>query len=206
MRTLIKKFLQQPANPLSRLLLVLIIVVFLTAIGLRLFQWIRTDTQTSLLTPADGLVTVERLDALSSFVETQIPEPTETFGSTLHEIGVYTKTTEQFPKNTVSLVYVRDRSRIMEIDLLPSINLAKIQKRYAGYHATTITLDEEREVTLVPTPSIPFCVAPTETQIGHCQISKVLFFEWQNNIVFLSVDDAHLTEGELITIARSMIQ
>lgn len=173
-------------------------IVIVVAIVLRLVDWVLPSTQPPLLTPAEGLIRITDTARIVDYTDTSVALPNKTFGATLKVIGVY-------PDGAVSLVYVRDDFRFVEMSVRPNRTLADELLFYPNAQIQTLTLKEIGEVKLVEMRNASVCRKPrSENFIGVCQVTRALLFEKEGTVTILFADGSHPTDGELIEMARSL--
>lgn len=199
--------MSQPSTINSRISFsfLLIILVTITAIGLRLTQWISPPASPPLLTQVEGMIRLSSLEELPTYTETQVKAPSETFGASLHVIGLYPHENSVFPKNTVALVYTRNNARFIEINFRPNRTLKQELANYTDLPTQSIMLNPDSNAVLVKLREQPYCQTSNKTNIGSCQLTRALIVEWKNDAVILFADGRHATDGELIKMAQSIV-
>lgn len=185
--------------------LALLVIVLVSAALLRFVEWAKPKEQYPLLTDATGIVRLTEPSEVSNYTDTLITKPTELFGATLHVIGVYPQPNEAFPEKTVALVYVRDQNRFVEIDYRSQTTTERELAGYAEQKKETITLTDTVDATLVQLRNQSFCKSSSEHIIGVCQFTRMLTFEQDGIVITIFVDGRHLTDGELIQMAKSIV-
>ena len=181
------------------------IIILLAAGGLRLAQWMNPPRPTPLLPQDETLVHVNTIDEISAYTNTSVREPKNTFGSTLHIIGIYPEKNAYFPPGTVALVYVKNGFRFIEANFRPGTTLEQEESRLEALKKETIILAPDINGILTHLRINTYCKQPTEEAIGVCQISKALLFEKDGTVIVLSADGEHVTDGELIEMAKSIV-
>ncbi len=183
----------------------LLIVVMLAAAGLlRLTQWLTPPSSIPLLTHAEGLVRLPSLVEVKQYISTPVNEPEQTFGAALHVVGVYTKETPEISAGSVSLVYVRNGFRFVELAIQPGNIAKKILSLYHELPQEKVILSKESAATFVTLREQSSCRKPSEEMIGACQLTRALLFELNGYTYILYADGTHPTNGELIEMARSI--
>lgn len=188
-----------------RLGLALLVIVLVSAALLRFVEWVKPDTSLPLLTNATGLVRLTDLSQIGAYVDTDVTAPTKLFGTQLHVIGVYLAENEAFPEKTVALVYVRDANRFVEIDFRPHTTIEKALTPWTNQTIETVVLTIEKIAKLVPLRDQSFCKSPKGGGIGVCQFTRMLAFEQDGIVITIFADGRHMTDGELIQMAKSIV-
>ncbi len=188
-----------------KLSVLLLIVVIVVAALLRFVQWLTPVSVPSLLTQAENLVQLTSIDQIQNYTQTAVVAPTTTFNSVLQVIGVYPTSTLDLPKDTVSLVYVRDGYRFVDISFRPKTPIEQALNPYQHLTQEKIALGKNKTATLINIRKYSTCKKPSDEVIGICQISRALVFERENQTIFLFADGNHPSNGELIEMARSIL-
>jgi len=179
-------------------------VIVIAALILGIIQKTNFGVAHSLLPQTEGLQRVATIEDLSTYARTVTP-PTQTFGAEFFIAGIYTQDHGTIPKDTVALVYTRDNYRYIEIDYLPNRLLEEQQTILGFYDQEPVVLTPESNGTIITLHNIPACLEPTETVPGKCKIQTQLIFQLGTDLVMFSTDGTHATKGELIEIAKSIL-
>jgi len=182
-----------------------IIVILLAAGGLRLAQWMNPPPAPLLLPQSENLVLVNTPAEISGYTQTPLIEPKKLFGSTLHIIGIYQSEQAWFTEGTIALVYVKNGFRFVEISVRPSTTLKTEQDKLSILKKETVVLAPSVEGIFARLRNNIYCKQPTSEMIGVCQITRALLFETNGTVVVISADGEHATDGELIEMARSIV-
>lgn len=173
-----------------------ILIVFLF---LRFFDWI-DDTKRSLLPQTTSLTILDD----SSTLDAIVPLPTVTFDAELYTAGIYRQTVDEILKGTVVVVYVKDDWRFVEIDYFP--NLASTEYLATHIYPTQeIKLDQARTVWIQTVDYNPRCIDYKDDVPNRCEISRHLIADLDDRLLLIAADGDHPTDGELIELARSII-
>lgn len=195
-------------NPKNKSHVFLWLIVFgfviICTIILRIFQWTNVTTTIPLLTQSPELIQLTKTEDISKYTQTPVSLPTSLFGSELFVIGVYPKLTGDFFDGSVAFVYTKNNYRIVELDILTKGYLLEQKAIYNQFPQESITIKSQNDGLLVYLRSGFDCVKSQKNHPGLCQISKILFFEKENQLYKLSVDGDHLSDGEIIEMARSI--
>ncbi len=132
--------------------------------------------------------------------------PTDTRGASIQITGYYTQDAKDAPAGTVHIVYAKKTERVFELMVIP------VRAKDPILHAFTVGRAGPRiaiggnEGRIYDMRRLsPTCVDITPRRpIGVCQITRRLLFERGETTYVIAVDGNHLTEGELIQIARSI--
>lgn len=181
------------------------VLILLSAGGLRLAEWMNPPVAPPLLSQDDTLIRLNSLSEVAAHTKTPVSEPKETFSSTLHVIGVYQEQNRLFPPGTVALVYVKDGFRFVEVSFRPGTNLEKERALLGNNKEEKIVLNGNNKGILVRQRRGAYCKRPEESMIGVCQITRSLLFEKDGVVIKISADGNHATDGEIIKMARSLI-
>lgn len=166
---------------------------------LRLWQWL-DDTPRSLLPEVSGLALLEDYTQVTNL----IPLPTDTFGAELSVVGLYSSAVNDIPAGTISIVYVRDDWRYVEIDYLPTMTVEAYLVSHI--HPTQeVKLDQEQSVWIQTVDDRPRCIDYEDELPNRCEISRYLIAQLDNRLLLIAADGDHPTDGELIEMARSIV-
>jgi len=204
---MLPKFLPNLKNNKSNLRLGLILfgIVIVTAGLLRFSEWLFPASDPSLLPEVETMIRLTDPNNISKYVDLSSPLPKQVFGGELQVIGIYPEGTALFSKGTVAIVYVKDGFRFFEINYQPEKKLETEKIFYGSLPTQEVTLTDSTKGLLVNVLEKSYCKKPNEDAIGVCQITKVLMFENSDSLVVISADGKHASDGELIEMARSII-
>jgi hypothetical protein len=93
---------KEPTPPNPKFFFGVMFVILLATGIMQLMAW-QTTEERSLITQAPGLVIFETVDE----VRKTVPLPTETFDANVFTSGLYTQSTNTFPKGTIAIVYTK---------------------------------------------------------------------------------------------------
>lgn len=185
-------------------MLFVFIAILASALLLRFIDWVVAPPR-SLLMPAPGLVTLASLNDLANYSTLPTVAPTDTFEAQLYVVGIYTQPNETFPTGTVSLVYVKDGWRAFEIDYLPDRSIEEQRAMLSSYRQEEVKLNETISAAIVARDASPRCIDFDDGLPNKCEISTQFLFPIDGLLVSLSADGAHVTQGELLQLARSLL-
>lgn len=157
-----------------------------------------------IIAPVSGtqLLTVETAPAL---IGRPLPIPTFTAGATLHTAARFTETNASFPTGTIELVFVKDGRRVFEVLELPITGAVDVAKYAPGVGGMDVNVGEVVGHVFDPGISYPACLTASEDRpLAVCQFTKRFAFTRGNVTYVVAVDGEHLSEGELIQVARSI--
>jgi hypothetical protein len=206
---LIKKSFEKKGGEFnqSSCVIPLVIIVLIAAVLIQFINWIHEPSPIPLLPETNGLVQLASTEDISTYSDANVIEPLEVFEADLHVIGVYTEENPLMPNGTVVLVYARDGWRFVEIDYVPSMTLDEQRALSNGYPITDVTLDDQTNGILVSIWDFPACLeSEVEGFPGKCEITKILYFPLFSQMISIAIDGSHATEGEIIEIARSILE
>ncbi len=201
-RLLRRKKSNEPRTEHTRWVLFLVIAILASTVILKLIDTTIAPAR-SLLATAPGLVVLSTLDQLGDTSSLAITPPTETVGGELYVIGLYKEINNVFPTGTVSLVYVKDGWRTLEVDYLPNRTLQDQLAMLSLYPREEVTLSETTSATILTRDDSPRCIDYNDGLPNKCEITHQLLFENEGLLISLSSDGDHVTVGELIEIAKS---
>lgn len=181
-----------------------LIAIFSSAIILHFINWTVAPPR-SLLTQTDGLIQLSRIEDVSSRSPFEITLPTQTFNAQFYVAGVYSQSNDVFPTGTVSIVYARDSWRAFEIDYLPKRTIEEQRSLLSVYKQEDVALDNNVWATIFKRTSNPRCIDYEDEIPNKCEITTQLLFKHNEILVLISADGTNTTQGELIEIARSII-
>jgi len=203
-RLLRRKKSNEPRPERTRWVLFLMIAILGSTVILKLVDTTIAPPR-SLLTSAEGLVEISSLDQLTQYSIETIAPPAETFGAELFTIGVYTELNDVFTTGTVSLIYARDGSRYVEIDYLPDRTQQEQLALLSLYAQENVVLNETTSATIITRDNSPRCIKYDDGLPNKCEIGLQILFEKNGLLIMISGDGDHATQGELIEMAKSII-
>lgn len=185
----------------------LAIVIVVTAILVQLIGHLREPAPVAIFPEVSGLIQLSDTADIATYTQTAFTEPQKTFGAMRHLIGVYTQENSLLPVGTISFVYTRDNWRFVEIDFQPNTNLQEQRALLSNYSMSDVVLDDQTTGFMVSLWNYPTCIESEVDEFpGKCEITKVLYFPIGDQVVTIGIDGYHATEGEIIEMARSMLQ
>lgn len=187
--------------------LILIGIVIVAAIGLNIYQRFQSDELPSLLTEAPGLVevnTLEEANARSAASVLNIPLPKNT---SIAAIGVYTVSSQHFPSGSVATALSRSEARFLEVTQKPKAHYVVELERFDGLPTEELALDANHRAALIRTGDgrTECTYAGVDPPIRMCEITSVLLFETEDAVVIIGNDAGQATDGELISLATSIL-
>lgn len=187
------------------IIIIFAIVIIISAAVLKIIQWAKPLTQPPLLTQASGLIKLSKIEDVSKYSKTKINLPKETFGAEIKVIGVYANEHTAIPKETVSVVYTKDDWKFIEIYYKPNFQLIEQMGLYSKYKQEELILNTDTKANIVYTPTLNMCHKTKTTPIGVCPFNKLIIFQKNNDVILIGSNTARITEGELISIAKSIL-
>jgi hypothetical protein len=192
---------KEPKPPNPKVFFGVIIAILLTTGIMQLVTW-QTKEQRSLITQAPGLVTFETVEEINK----TITLPTETFGADVFTSGLYTQSTNTFPKGTIAVIYTRNDWRFVEIDYLPETPAEEYVLTHAFLDIEEIHLMEDQTGWMTVVDDNTRCIDYEDEVPNRCEISRNLIFDTPSRMILIAADGTHATDGELIEIARSILK
>jgi hypothetical protein len=190
----------------SGCVLVVLALMVVAALLLKIFSFATPEKTISLLTSADGLKQLVRAEDISKYSPIDFLLPEENFESELFVIGVYSEKSPSFPKDSIALVYVKNNERFFEIDELTTGSLEEIKNFYRESTREEILLEKDVPGLLIKLRERFDCTNQNgATHPSMCQLTDLLIFEQNNLLIKIFSDGEKLTEGELITLGKSML-
>jgi hypothetical protein len=185
----------------SHLTLLTWIVIAILAVFLciRFFDWIN-DEPRSLLPVTEALVILDDLEALKTIA----PLPTSILDAELYTAGIYRVRFGEIPEGSVSVVYVKNGWRFVEIQYLPGISSTQYLATHR-YPTQEIKLDQTHSLWIQRVDDNPRCIDYEDDAPNRCEISRHLIGELGERLLLIAADGERATDGELIELARSII-
>lgn len=188
---------ERPTN--IKFLLWVAISILAVFLFLRFFEW-TGGQERSLLPQAPGLAVLDDLTALQTIVAL----PGETFGAMLYTAGIYQSAAGEIPEGTVVAVYVKDDWRFVEIDYLPGISSTGYLATHI-YPTQEVKLSQGHSVWIQTVDDRPRCIDYEDGIPNRCEISRHLIADLDGRLLLMAADGDHPTDGELIEMARSIV-
>ena len=204
-----KLFKQTHANPSKQdvgFVTILLIVILIATLGIRLYGWINDGSNAPLLTHTDQFVELSSIADIASHTSTQVILPTTTFEATPFVVGIYPAESKLFPANSVAIVYTKNHERIFEMDVLPTVKLDQAINSYSTNQHESVVIRTGTEGAFIRVRrDTVVCKHPRDlSHPSFCPFKTVLLFERDKTLIRLSGDGDHLSDGELLAIARSI--
>lgn len=194
--------------PTRTCLLAIILPMFAAAVILRVvFAFIPTP-RPDLLVEADGMIETTSVADAQAHTAMPITMPDDLLGGEVYAVGVYTKGAGALPTGSAIVVVTKSDWRFVEIVERPSTALPDIVNDYNASAAQPVALGAtEGTMLTLSTNNIP-CVSPNEKWDlpGFCEVWKILLFEKDGIVYSVAADGQHATDGELITLAKDMLE
>jgi len=203
---ILKKTTKQTEDNGSGCVIPIIILMLVATLLLKIISWTVPEKTIPLLSKTEGLVQLVHTEDIANYTSTNFIIPKETIGASQYVIGVYTEESQKFPKGSVALVYVKDNQRLFEIDELTSGLLDEQKQLYPEEKLEEIILDKSNKGLIVKLNNTINCTSKyIESHPSMCQLTDVLIFEKNELLIKIYADGKKLTQGELITIAKSIL-
>ena len=197
---------QSPAERRGSCLLWIFGAMLLAALFLRAESWLFPEQPKPLLEPAAGLIQSDSVADVEAQVGQDIPEPTELLGATVAVVGYYAQPSGNIPAGSSAIVLAKDNWRFVEILIRPGASYDEIHASYGNRGELPVLIGDVMGTMMDLTGLTTKCVDGMNGVPGICKLSHVLLFPYKDGVVTIAADGPHATEGELITIARSMIE
>lgn len=182
-------------------------IMLLLAGVLRLWQWTAPPDIYPLLPQALGLTEVGTIEEANERSPIRVIAPPIGQDVSVAAVGVYGISSEDFPSGTVAIELARGNWRFVEIIEKPRANLLEEARHFSAYEQKDVVLDQQTGILVNRGVPGTTCKEPDEANpVGLCEITRILLFETGGLVISLSADGTHATEGELITMAKAMIQ
>ncbi len=179
--------------------------VILVALIMRIVFWALPEKTAPLLAEADGLLRFEDIPSADPYTTLPLFLPENLLGSAVHVVGVYTKPSEVFPQESTVIVLEKDDWRFADITINPRSTFDVLENRYKKIGSSVVVGDAVGY--LVDLPAAPDqCLPPTKEGIGACTLQTILFFPTETLTLTLAGDATHITDGELLLLARDIVQ
>ncbi len=180
-----------------------VIVMLLSVVVLRVIN-VFDQTERSAIDPIDGLVLVDTPEEAKELTGDKFVLPEETYGSSLYQVGVYTLPVAFIPPGSVSLVYAENQYRSFTIDFLPGTDLASQKNIYSTDRFVPVSITSEIDGAFVQSSFTSRCLEPNRTSLGKCSLIATLLMKVDDTVIKINSDGEHLTQGEMISVARSV--
>lgn len=185
---------------------IILFAMALLVIAIQFFDIKLPEPDAPLLPEAPGRITLAEPSTLHEFTQIPLTTPTETFGSEVYVFGIYTESVENLPAGTIAQVFVKDRERTFEIFQKPGIGIEVERKRLQKYDEEEIVLNGKTAYLYTINQVFKRCITAKEDGApGICHLSQALVFALDDETVTIGVDSDKLTTGELLMIAKSML-
>lgn len=194
---------KKPRRERTTWIIFLLVIILGTSLLLKFWNP-SSRTNRSLLTQAPGLVHVSTLEAASTYLPLEMSPPTTTFDAQLFTLGVYTQTTDVFPKGTVTLVYTKNNWRFIEIDYIPERSVEEQLALLNLYEQQKIVLADKKTAWIITRNLNPRCIDYEDEFPNKCEITYQLIFEKNGMLISIAADGEHATVGEMIEMAKSI--
>lgn len=190
----------------NSILLYLVGAILLSTLGLQIYE--RTKPATAsipMLSQAPGMIELTKIEDLRGRTQTNVTLPEKLFGASLFVIGVYPNPLNTWPANTVSIIFTKNNARFVVMDVLPNTKLDTYSLPYTGYPQETVIIHPETPGKYIRLRSGFDCTHPKSKEVpSMCLITNILLFEHNGSLLQLSADGNHISQGELIEMARSI--
>lgn len=184
---------------------ILLGLIVIGTIGLQIYNRVPTSPSVPILLKTSDMIELTRFEDIETRTQTPVSLPEKLFGSSLYLVGIYPTATKNWPANSVSIVFVKNNARFVEMDVLPNTTLEKVSPQYTVCPQETITIAGEQKGLLVHLRSGFDCTSPKPNTVpAMCLITNMLLFKKNGTLIQLSSDGNHITQGELIEMARSI--
>jgi hypothetical protein len=190
------------SGPIIFILLGLIIVA---ASGLRLYHLVFDEKDAPLFIQQPGLVQVATYEQAQPYLDQDYPLPTETFESTISVIGVYTEAADYYDQDTMVVAYVKEGWRFMQILYTPQTTIEQELTNHYGYDTQEVNINGITAYLVDVASDTYQCIEPkTEGVPGICTLTRSLLLPYENMVITISADGPNTSNGELISIAKSI--
>jgi len=179
--------------------------MLLAALFLRVESWMFPDQPKPLLEAADGLIQGPTIEAVEAEVGQEIPAPGDLLDSSVAVAGYYAQDAENIPAGSSVVVLARDGWRFVEILYRPGMSFDVVHATYSRRSEETVQIGTVTGAIINLAGLTTKCIEGIENVPGVCQLNRVLLFPFEDGVVTIASDGDHATDGELIALARSMI-
>jgi hypothetical protein len=186
--------------------LFLVGAILVATLGLQLYEHFRPKEPAPLmLAETPDMIHVSTFEEIATHTQTSVSLPEKRFESSLYSIGIYPSGWKTWPANSVSMVFLKDNKRFVVMDVLPNTKLETYLIPYTSYPQESVVINNGNPGKIVHLRNGFNCTHPKEkTTPSMCLITYTLLFEHNGNLIQLSSDGDHITQGEMIEMARSM--
>lgn len=198
-----KKATQENGN---NTILYIFVAILVATLGLQLsHQFVPEQSHVPLLPQSPDMIELTKYEDVKSHTLTNVPFPEKVFGSELYVAGIYPKPVKLYPAHTVIMVFVKNHARFVQMDVLPNTNIETIKKQFAMYPQESVAITDKQKGEMIHLRSGFDCTLPkSETIPSLCLLTNTLLFPHEGDLIMLSSDGNHISQGELIEMARSI--
>ena len=195
-----------PAKNSNGYILYLFGAILVATIGIRVYNYFWPQTSTIPMLPrSPDMIELVRFEDVASHTLESIALPEKMFGSEPYVIGIYPSKTKTWPAHSVAIVLTKDDARFAEIDILPGAKLEPFSEPYLVYPQDSVVIHGDQTGKMIRLRRGFDCTHPKPNTIpAMCLITNTLMFEQDGNLIQISSDGNHMTEGEMLEMARSM--
>jgi hypothetical protein len=186
-------------------ILILLGIIIVSASGIRLYQVLFDETEAPLFLQQEGLVQVATYEQAQNYLEQDYPLPTELFDSSISVIGVYTEAAEYYDQDTLVIAYEKNGWRFVQVLYVPNTSIEKELNKYIAKAVETVSINEATAYLVDVVGEYYQCIeSQTEGIPGICTLTRSLLLPYEDTVIVLSADGPNASNGELITMAKSI--
>ena len=186
------------------ILFILGVVVILAAAILNIVQWASPERATPLLLQETGEIQATSIEIAQSKTQTPLMLPEDLLGSDVFVIGLYPMETKKVTKDTAIVVLEKNNHRLAQISYQPSLTLGEERAKYTSLDVQEVVIAGEIGYFIPVNEFYIQCYENPEGTPSLCQFTNVLLFSAGETVVTIANDNNQLTEGEMISWARSI--
>ncbi len=207
---MLKKFLPKTKTPDGQRKgswgLVVLVAALVLAAAVKVIGFFMPGPSVPLFAEAPGLVQTASLEEAGQLSGHPVLLPADMLGAQVRRLGVYTQPAERLPQGSVAIILERGGWRFAELIEKPGVTLDAERGQVSAGGTQEVNLGATNGLLLALDPGRVRCVEPKdEGGIGVCQLTHILLFETSGFLVSIAADGSHATEGELILLAKSML-
>lgn len=193
-------------KPDYSILFIIIVIVIIAAALLRIVQWANPEKTTPLLLGEEGEIQSMSVEIAEQKTTTDIVLPEDLLGSEVHLVGLYPIETSKVSQETAVVVLVKDHWRMAQISYQPNLTLGEERAKYTSPDVREVVVGEEVAYLIPVNNFYTQCFENPEGIPSLCQFTDILLFQVEGMVVTIANDNNHLTEGEIISWARSIVE
>ena len=183
-------------------------ILIISLFAIKIFNLDFSPPTPDVLTPSSSLIKFSSLEKAQKQTSIPIFLPAQFFSSNLETIGIYHQSVNNLPAESIITILSKDNWRFAEIIQKPQSKLEKEILQYPADQQEIIQLKPLTGILIKINPPIYKCFnpAPEKNKIGFCPITQKIVFVLNDQLIIISGNKKNISPGELISLARSIIE